>query len=97
MQTVLKLVLSVFLAFGFVVSNASADGGACADGYVYAVGKGASESVGVSMDKARLDAEFGLAEQTKKSNVGGYEVVKQTVEAVQGKFHTYVLLRLAVR
>ena len=92
MQTLLKLVLS-FLAFGFfMVSTARADG------YVYAVGQGDDAyDLKISMDKARLDAEFSLSEQTKKSNVGGYEVVNQKVEAIQGKFHTYVLLRLAVR
>ena len=91
----------------------------------YAVGKGSSESMDVSMDKARLDGEFGLAEQLKNAVSGqvqhrekdgvnglqedykrlvdnlvaevplnGYQVIHQDVMPIQGKFHTYVLLRL---
>lgn len=92
MQTLLKMVLS-FLVFGVVtVSTARAD-----NGYVYAVGQGDSDSLRVSMEKAKLDGEFGLAEQTKGKPVGYCEVVKQEIKPVDGKFHTYVLLRIAVR
>ena len=126
MQTLLKLVLS-FLAFGiFTVSNARADGMCvqtklCAEGYVCAMGQGTSENMDVSMDKARLDAEFGLAEQFKNFvsgqvrhkeganderivtnlvagvSLSGYQVVSQEITPVQGKFHTRILLRIAVR
>ncbi|WP_297500480.1 hypothetical protein [Ferrovum sp.] len=91
----------------------------------YAVGQGNSESMRVSMEKAKIDGEFGLAEQVKNSisgqirqrdkdgvmglqedysrlvdnlisevSVSGYEVVHQDVRPIQGRFHSYVLLRL---
>ncbi len=91
----------------------------------YAVGQGSSESMRVSMEKAKIDGEFGLAEQVKNSisgqirqrdkdgvmglqedysrlvdnlisevSVSGYEVIHQDVRPIQGRFHSYVLLRL---
>ena len=91
----------------------------------YAVGQGASDDLRVSMEKARMDGEFGLAEQFKNSLSGqaqhrdkegangrqedykrmvdnlvaevplnGYQVIHQDVKPIQGRFHTYILLRL---
>lgn len=91
----------------------------------YAVGQGDSDSLRVSMEKAHMDGEFGLAEQFKNSVSGqiqhrdkegangrqedykrlvdnlvsevplnGYQVIHQDVKPIQGRFHTYVLLRL---
>ena len=48
----------------------------------YAVGKGDSESMDVSMDKARLDGEFGLAEQFKNSVSG--QVQRREKEGMNG-------------
>ena len=56
----------------------------------YAVGKGDSESMDVSMDKARLDGEFGLAEQFKNSVSG--QVQRREKEGVNGLQADYLRL-----
>jgi outer membrane murein-binding lipoprotein Lpp len=91
----------------------------------YAVGQGDSDSLRVSMDRARLNGEFGLAERLSGAVSGlaqqrdkdglmgrqedykrlidnlvaevpvvGYEVVRQESKPIQGRFHSYVLVRL---
>ncbi len=93
---------------------------------IYAVGMGASDTLRVSMHKAMLDAEFGLAKNynqelsgserniTQDNNsqtttaqyaelidklvtqvtVVGFEVVHQDVKVIEGKYQTFILLKL---
>jgi hypothetical protein len=93
---------------------------------IFAVGMGESDTLRVSMHKAMLDAEFGLAKAygqelsgsersiTLDNNsktttaqytelidklvtqvpVVGFEVVHQEVKAIDGKYHSFVLLKL---
>lgn len=93
---------------------------------VYAVGIGESDNMRVSMRKAMLDAEFGLAKvydqevsgsersHTQDANgrgttsqytelidklvtqvpVVGFEVVRQEIKPIDGKYNTFVLVKL---
>lgn len=87
-------VVAVFSVFVFVSGFAHAD-----NGYIYAVGQGDSDSLRVSMEKAKLDGEFGLAKQVGSQgttvSLVGYQVVRQEIKPIQGRFHTYVLVRIA--
>lgn len=93
---------------------------------IYAVGMGASDGLVVSIRKATLEAEFGLAKVYRQELSGaerslveergekvasqqyqqvidklvsrvpvvGYEVVRQEVKPIDGKYHAFMLLKL---
>ena len=93
---------------------------------IYAVGMASSDGLSVSMRKATLEAEFGLAKvyrqeisgaerslvEERNEKVGtqqfqqvidklvarvpivGYEVVRQEVKPIDGKYHAFMLLKL---
>ncbi|QKE37400.1 MAG: hypothetical protein HO273_00535 [Ferrovum myxofaciens] len=91
------LKLSLVLCLAGLSSGITANAG----GYIYATAQGDSESLRVSMEKAKYLAEADLEQQSEQSGKRFFlyrvEVVHQSVKPVDGKFfHTEILLRLAV-